>query len=143
MKEENFEKIDKNDKPKKEVSKATVGGILLIMSGIIALLLWFSIFAFNTSILESAMENTQFQQLDQNITVQQITEVLNLCSIIGCILAVFPILGGIVTLRRKMWGLAVAGGIIGIFTIGPLFLSSILSLIGVILIGISKKEFIK
>ena len=50
-------------------------------------------------------------------------------------------MGGIVSLKRKKRGLALVGSIIGLLLIGPVFASSILSLIGLILIGKSKKEF--
>jgi len=64
-----------------------------------------------------------------------------ICGTIGCILSAFPILGGIVTLKRKLRGLALVGSLVGLFLIGPVFVSSILSLIGLILIVKSKKEF--
>jgi uncharacterized membrane protein len=43
--------------------------------------------------------------------------------------------------KRKAWGLAIVGGILGIFTIGPLFLGSIISIVGLILVAISRKDF--
>ncbi|MEE8564982.1 MAG: hypothetical protein V3S79_01205, partial [Candidatus Thermoplasmatota archaeon] len=50
-------------------------------------------------------------------------------------------LGGIISIKRKMWGFTIVMSIIGLFTIGPFLLSSILSLIALILIALSKKEF--
>jgi len=77
----------------------------------------------------------------ERIRAEKVKDFYTICGTIGCILSVFPILGGIVTLKRKMRGLALVGGLIGLFMIGPLFASSILSLIGLIFVGLSKEEF--
>ena len=44
-------------------------------------------------------------------------------------------------LRRRMWGLALVGSILGLFTIGYFGLSSLLSLIALIVLVMSKDEF--
>ena len=55
---------------------------------------------------------------------------------------IIEILGGIMALRRKMWGLALVGSILGLFFFGWLgFEASLLSFIALILLVISKKEF--
>ena len=73
--------------------------------------------------------------------MEQIETFLSICATIGIILSIFPLLGGILSLKRKMWGIAIVMSIIGLFTIGPIFASSILALVGLILIAISKNEF--
>ena len=61
---------------------------------------------------------------------------------IGCILSIFPILSGILAIKRKLWMMVFIGSIIGLFTLlTPLIISGILASIGFILIVISKKEF--
>ena len=118
-------------------STPMIAGILLIIAGVLALLSWVSVITMATSIIDISM----LQEMDVTMTVERAREILVICGTIGCILAIFPILGGIVALKRKLWGMALAGGILGLFTIGPLFLSSILALIGIILVITSRKEF--
>jgi hypothetical protein len=78
---------------------------------------------------------------DVPITVEQLQSFLTICGIIGCIVSVFTLTGGIVALKRKAWGLAIVGSILGLFTIGPALLGSILSLIGLIFLVMSRKDF--
>jgi len=122
-------------------SMPMIAGVLLIVSGIIALVFWISAVMMDVSAVESIIDISQLQQMDPTITPEQLKELLTLCGTIGAIIAVFPILGGILSLKRKLWGVALAGGLLGLFTMGPFLASSILSLIGLILIGISRKEF--
>ena len=109
---------------------ATIGGTLLIVAGALSLITWVSILTVDISLIDTSF----IAQEGFAITPEQIQSVLITCGSIGCILSIFPILGGIVTLKRKMRGLALVGGLIGLFMIGPLFASSVLSLIGLILI---------
>lgn len=118
-------------------STPMIAGILLIIAGVLALLSWVSVIMIDVSIIDISM----LQEVDPTITPEQIKNLLVTCGTIGCILAIFPILGGILALKRKLWGIALAGGILGLFIIGPLFLSSISALIGLILIVLSRKEF--
>jgi Na+-translocating ferredoxin:NAD+ oxidoreductase RnfD subunit len=121
----------------KKSNMATIGGTLLIIAGALSLITWVSILTVDISLIDTSL----IAQEGFAITPEQIQSVLITCGSIGCILSIFPILGGIVTLKRKMRGLALVGGLIGLFLIGPLFASSILSLIGLIFVGLSKEEF--
>jgi hypothetical protein len=124
-------------------SRPTIAGILLVIGGTSALLFWLSLaFLMDVTMIESMVNLSQFQEVNPDITPSQIREVFTICGTIFVVLSVFPIVGGILALKRKMWGIAVVGGILGLFTVGFLFLSSILSLIGLILVIISKKEFL-
>ena len=76
-----------------------------------------------------------------NITSAQIKEFMTTCAVIGCIISVLAILGAILSFRKKLWGMALACAIIGLFSFGPLFVSSILSFIALVLIAFSKQEF--
>ena len=67
--------------------------------------------------------------------------ILAVCGILIIVFSMFALLGGVMAVQRKMWGLALVGGILGLFAIGPFFLASLLSLIGLILVGISKDDF--
>jgi len=61
--------------------------------------------------------------------------------IIGCIISIFPILAGILAIKRKQWPLVVIGCIICLFIFIPLIIPGILASIGFILVVISKKDF--
>ena len=51
-------------------------------------------------------------------------------------------LGGIMAIRRKMWGLALVGSILGLFFLGWAgFEASLMSFIALILLAISRSEF--
>jgi hypothetical protein len=57
---------------------------------------------------------------------------------VGTILSLFSLVGGILSIKRKFWGIALFGAILGLFTIsGTLF-----SVISLILLFVSKKEFV-
>jgi len=118
-----------------------IAGILLIIAGILALVYWIQFLLLDITILESYIDIDQLQQLDPTITIEQIVEILNTCAVIECVISIFPILGGILAIKKKLWGISLVGSIIGLFTLGIIFTSSILSLISLILLIISKKEF--
>jgi len=125
-------------------SKPLIGGIFLIIAGLLGILIWSIALAFDPSTLDPLMLQNALPP-DSPISLEQlqsmIQSILLTCGIIGCILSVFTLAGGIVAVKRKAWGLAIAGGILGLFTIGPFFLGSIMALIGLILIAISRKDF--
>jgi len=132
---------DISQQPSNRKSMPLIAGILLIISGIIAILFWISIITMDMSTVESLIDVSQLQQINPAITPEQIKEMLTLCGAIGTIIAVFPILGGVLSFKRKLWGMTLVGGILGLLTMGPFFASSILALVGIVLIAISRKEF--
>ena len=119
-----------------------IAGILLILAGMLSLISFIiSYFTLNLETIESTGIISQFQQILPSITSEQVLNYVQTCNIIFCVIAVFPILGGLLALKKKMWGISLAGSIIGLFSIGFLFTSSVLSLVGLILLIFSKKEF--
>jgi uncharacterized membrane protein len=126
---------DQNQQPINPSSIPLIAGILLIIAGLLGLFTWSSALALDSSMLQNVLP------ADSPISVEQLQSILATCGIIGCILSVFALTGGIVAVKRKAWGFALVGGILGLFTIGPFFLGSIISLIGLILVIISRKNF--
>lgn len=126
---------EQDQEQKKPSNMPLIAGILLIIAGLLGILTWSAALALESSMIESVLPP------DVPITVEQLQSFLTICGIIGCIISVFTLTGGIVALKRKAWGLAVVGGILGLFTIGPALLGSILSLIGLIFLLISRKDF--
>ena len=106
--------------------KPVAGGALLLVAGVLAMI--------NFAILIAA--GSGFESLFPGLG-----SILAVCGIIGMIFSILALLGGVLAIMRKMWGLALVGSILGLLTIGPLFVSSILSLVALILIAISREEF--
>ena len=126
---------EQNQQPISPSSMPLIAGILLIVAGLLGLFTWSMALALDSSMLQNVLP------ADSPISIEQLQSILVTCGIIGCILSIFALTGGIVALKRKAWGLAIVGGILGLFTIGPMFLGSIISLVGLILVMISRKDF--
>jgi len=120
-------------------SMPIIAGLLLILAGLLGLFLWAGFLLIDSTQL--LIQIQQVTELPPQITPEQLISIFQMCSVIGCILSVFTILGGILAFKKKRWELALIGGLLGLFTIGPFLLASILSLIGLVLVGISKREF--
>jgi len=125
----NFENFSKPSYP-------LIAGIFLIISGLLAILTAISAALLPDILIESYFSSTG---LDFN-TVKSF---LQICITILLILSIMSILGGILSIRKKLWGFAIAAAIISIFTLGPLFISSALSIIAILLIILSRNEFHK
>ncbi|HEC89910.1 MAG: hypothetical protein DRN12_01260 [Thermoplasmata archaeon] len=141
MEEKSNEEIlieSKTPMESKTSSKPLIAGIFLIIAGILSILTWLSVSLVDFSTI---IDPTMFQQQGVNLSMQQIESIINICATIAIILAIFPIIGGIFSVTRRKWAVAILGGVLGLFIIGPIFISSILSLIGLILIALSKEEF--
>ena len=144
MDDNDTEQIDYSYFPGQSSKKSSlpiVAGVLLIIASIFALITWIPTLYLDVGTLEDLNYIDQFQQIDPSITPEQALGFLTTCAVIGIIVSIFPLLGGILSLKRKVFGIAVACSIIGLFSIGVLFFSSILCLIALILLVISRKEY--
>jgi hypothetical protein len=126
---------DQNQQQRTPSTMPLIAGIFLIIAGLLGLFTWSSALALDSSMLQSVLP------ADSPISIEQLQSILTTCGFIGCILSIVTLAGGIVAVKRKAWGLAVVGGILGLFTIGPVLLGSIISLIGLIIVIISRKDF--
>jgi hypothetical protein len=63
------------------------------------------------------------------------------CGGIEIIFGLISILGGVMAFQRRTWALALTGSILCMLSIGPYFISSILGLIALILVAVSREEF--
>ncbi len=118
--------------------KPMIAGILMITAFILALVTAGNMFFLDTSALnlEEGMGG-QVDQIDQSL----IENIINICGALILIFGVFLLVGGIFAIKRIHWGFTLAASIIGIFSIGFQFVGSILSVIALILVFISKDEF--
>jgi hypothetical protein len=112
-----------------------VGGILILIAGIMGLAMGGLFMAINTSDFSkyglgtvSGLEDT-------------LHNILLVCGAIFIILGLIAIVGGIMGVRRKSWGLAVLGGVLGLFILTPYMIGSLVALVGLILVAVSKKDF--
>jgi len=113
---------------------SVVGGILILIAGIMGL-------AMGGIMLAIDVDDLDQWGVDVTGTLDFIEDILTVCGAIFIILGLIAVLGGIFGVMRKHWGLAILGGVLGLFVIGPLFLGSILALIGLILVAVSRKDF--
>ena len=126
--------------PKQKNSLPMVAGILLIIAGIFGIIFWSTFFSVDVTTVEDAVDISQFQQIDQDINAEEILGFLRTCATIGIIISIFPILGGILAIRRKLFGIVLICSIIGLFSFG-MFISSIFSLIALIMLIVVRKEY--
>ncbi len=101
------------------------GGALLIVAGILGLIQWGVVVAYGSAAAT---------------IIPGLGAIIVICGAIGIIFSLIALIGGVFAIQRKMWGLALAGGILGLFSLGYV-IGSILALVGLILVAISRKEF--
>lgn len=70
-----------------------------------------------------------------NMTTQFMRDMMVVSGVISAILSVLMVIGGIYSLQRKLWGLALAGSIASVLGAFPF------GIIPLVLVSISKKEF--
>lgn len=141
--------INENEKydaeNEKKSSKPVIAGIFLIIAGLISILMWIGVASLDLLFIESTilpeLQSIPVEYSIEELNTESIKELLLICGSIGFFLSIFTILGGIMSLKKQMWKMALFGGILGILSIGPIFISSFLSIIGVILIYMSRDEF--
>lgn len=117
------------------ISKAFVGGIFVMISGLIGIVegVWIASVAGELSANLERMLGGTFTGIES---------VFVACGVIWIIIGLVALIGGFFAFRKKHWGIAILGGVFALFTLGIVFFEgSILGLIGLILIAISKDEF--
>lgn len=114
--------------PQERTALPIAGGALLLVAGILGIVQWGWVFAAGAT------------ALGLGIPIPGLAEAIAICGAIGIIFSLIALLGGVFAIQRKMWGLAIAGGILGLFTLG-FVIGSILALIGLILVAVARKEF--
>jgi hypothetical protein len=121
--------------PVRRSPSPVVGGILVLIAGLLAL---GNAVAF-LSYTAADLENTGVT-LPSGTTWDQILGIIRACGAVEVVFGIVAIVGGIFAIQRKHFGLAVAGALLGLFGFG-FVVGSLLALIGIILIAVSRKEF--
>ena len=116
--------------PQPQSSLPVAGGALILIAGIMGIITWGWIMAAGATAASFLPIGGGF-----------LTGLILLCGAIGIIFSLIALIGGFMGIQRKMWGLALAGGIFGILGVGLFGVGSLLSLIGLILVAISHGDF--
>ncbi len=116
--------------PKPKTIMPMLAGIFLILGAIIGMAFW-ALVAFVAGSAAAALP----------VLGSAFATLILICGAIEIIFGILMLLGGIMAIRRRMWALALIGSILGLFTFGYYGLASLFSLIGLILLAISRHEF--
>lgn len=125
----------------KHTSFPLIAGILLIFTGLVSIAGW--ILFKNTDVLLLGDLLKQIQETVPSYTMEDLKNFISVCSLIGIVVSIFPILGGILSVKKKLWSVALTSSIIGFLVIVPVIILIFLPLISMILLIVSKKEFKK
>jgi predicted nucleic acid-binding Zn ribbon protein len=119
---------------KKKTVIPVIGGVLIILAGLMGLAMGGILVAIDVDDLDT-------YGVDVTGVTDMVEDILTACGIIAIIVSLIVLLGGFFGVMRKHWGIAIVGAVLGLFVIGPFFLGSVFSLIGLILVAVSRKEF--
>jgi hypothetical protein len=112
-----------------------VGGVLILIAGLLAIGMGLMYLALDVNQLEDSGVT-----LPPEVSTQDLQNILYICGAVVLIFGIIALLGGVFAIQRKSFVLAVCGGIFGMIGIGFLF-GAVLSLIGLILVLVSRHEF--
>jgi len=117
---------------------ATIGGVLSVVSGALGILSGLSMIAFGL-FFKWIMMFGEYTSYEDQISIDQMGTFFGvLYGIMGGFWVLFGVLalvGGIYALRKKLWGLALAGSIGGLLTCFPV------GIVAVIFTAMAKPEF--
>jgi hypothetical protein len=122
--------------PKEKSALSLIGGILILIAGLMGLVM-------GGILLMAAGEVDTLGDWGVDVAGvgDMLEDILTVCGIIFIVLGLIAVLGGFFGIQRKHWGIVILGGVLGLFVLGPYMLGSLLALIGLILVAISKKDF--
>ena len=118
-----------------------IAGILLIFTGFLSIFGWILFMNIDESLLGDFL--IQIQETVPSYTISDLKNFISSCSLIGIVVSIFPILGGILSIKKKMWGVVLISSIIGFVVIMPIFILIFIPFISTILLIVSRKEFQK
>ncbi len=121
------------------ISLSFVAALMLILAGLIAIFTWLPFLIGQEQIVDLFQQN--FENLNIIISREKIIFLLTIIGSIEIVLSILVIISGILALKKKRWGFAIVFSLLGFFTIGMFFISSILSIIALVLLFLSKHEF--
>ncbi len=123
---------------RKESKKPMIAGILMIIAFLLALVTAGSLFLIDEDLMADIED-----EIDEDIDLDFVETISEVCGILLVVFGIILLVGGICAIKRIYWGVAIGGSIVGIFSLGPMYLGSVFSVIALILLFISKDEFDK
>ncbi len=123
--------------------KAIIAGVLMVIAFLLVVITVAQILTMDmTSIdLEESVED---EDVDEGM-IEKVTEIINtiknMCGVVLLAMGLLLLMGGICAITQRYWAFSLVAAMIGIFSFGPFCMSSALSLIALILILFSEREF--
>ena len=115
--------------------KLTVAALMLVIAGIMG---FASAVLVMTADLEGSLSPAELQEISEILDTSTLR---GGCAVVCIFGGVCAILGGILSWRVERFGLAVAGAALGMLTLGPYSMGSILAFVSMILVALSKEDF--
>ncbi len=112
-------------------SRAGFGGALILISGILAVLTGIYM-TVDTSWVGTMLADLGFSFAE---------EIIVAIGVLTVIFGIVALVGGYFAVKRKRWGIAIVGGVLGTLAAGAIGLGLIFGLIGLILVAVSRKDF--
>jgi membrane protease YdiL (CAAX protease family) len=132
-----------NNKSDDNIEKYTVfpiiAGILLVFTGLISIVGWILFLNMEVSLLGDLLK--QIQETVPSYSIDDLKNFISICSSIGIVVSIFPILGGILSIKKKLWGISLTSSIFGFVVIIPFIFLIFIPLISMILLIISRRYF--
>jgi len=117
-------------------NNAKIGGILSIVAGSMGVLSSLAIILFSVFLgfmMGGEVYYDNYYAPDNMLSIMMVIYIIG--GVIGLIVSVLAVTGGIFGLRKKNWGLALAGAIAGVLAFFPC------GVVAVVFISMSKPEF--
>lgn len=126
---------------KKESKKPMIAGVLMIIVFLMAMITASGMFLFDTDALTDIEEIEE--EIGEDLDVELVETAMDVCGALILVFGIVALISALCAIKRIYWGLALLGSILGIFTIGPWFLGSILSIAALILLIMSRDSLSK
>jgi hypothetical protein len=117
--------------------KPLIAGLLMIGSAVLAVIMGIQYLVMDAAEIESLLPT-----LPEGIMIEDIMDMLRACGVLVMIFAAIAMLGSVMAIARRRFGLAAAGSVFAILGYGYL-LGSLLGIIALILLLLSRDEFKK
>jgi hypothetical protein len=125
-----------NEEKAMQQNNAKIGGILSIVAGslgVLSALMMIVMGVFMVFVMNGEMRYDSYYPMDNMVTLMMIIYIIS--GIIGFVVSALAITGGVFALKKKNWGLALAGSIAGVLAFFPCGVAAI------IFTAMSKPEF--
>ena len=124
-------------KPVKQTWKPTVAGIFQILDGAGTIILSFFLLA-GTIVMSQAASWAGFNEQDfAPMTLGAVVGLMGLFTFVIAVLGILELIGGILAVQRKNWGMALTGSIAAAIP------GNILGILAIIFLSMSKDEFVR